>query len=180
MTKEKPADDEPAVDDHPMDEEETGEYEFDEGGEKVCDDIYIPPPPKPTGIEDGRRLVITRMELHNFKSYGRTQILGPFHKCFTSIVGPNGSGKSNVIDALLFVFGHRAQKLRLKKVSLLIHNSDTYPDCTSCSVKIHFALIHDKLEDQMDIIEGSEFSISRTAFKDDKNHYCINDKKSQG
>jgi structural maintenance of chromosome 4 len=161
----------------PMDDEETGEYEFDEGGDRVCDDIYIPPPPKPTGIEDGRRLVITRMELHNFKSYGRTQILGPFHKCFTSIVGPNGSGKSNVIDALLFVFGHRAQKLRLKKVSLLIHNSDTYPDCTSCTVKIHFALIHDKLEDQMDIIEGSEFSISRTAFKDDKNHYCIDDKK---
>ena len=42
--------------------------------------------------------------------------IGPFHKSFTSIVGPNGSGKSNVIDALLFVFGKRASKLRLKKV----------------------------------------------------------------
>ena len=44
------------------------------------------------------------------------QEIGPFHKNFTSIVGPNGSGKSNVIDALLFVFGKRASKLRLKKV----------------------------------------------------------------
>lgn len=143
------------------------------------DGIEIPPPPEPVGIQDGRRLVITQMEIHNFKSYGQTQFLGPFHKCFTSIVGPNGSGKSNVIDAMLFVFGYRATKLRLKKLSSLIHNSDTYPNCTSCSVKIHFALIHDKLDDQMDIIEGSEFTISRTAHKDDSSHYCIDDKRVQ-
>lgn len=168
-------------DDVPMDItiEDGNEYDIEEGGEKICDDIYIPPPPKPTGIQDGRRLVITKIEIHNFKSYGRTQILGPFHKCFTSIVGPNGSGKSNVIDAMLFVFGYRAQKLRLKKLSLLIHNSDTYPDCTSCSVKVFFALIYDKIEDQMDIIEGSEFTISRTAFKDNSSYYCIDDKRVQ-
>lgn len=160
-------------------DEDTGDYDFDEGGDKVCDDIYIPPPPQPTGIQDGRRLVITRVEIHNFKSYGRTQVLGPFHKCFTSIVGPNGSGKSNVIDALLFVFGYRAQKLRLKKLSLLIHNSDTYPDCTSCSVKVFFALIYDKLEHEMDVIEGSEFTICRTAHKDNSSYYCINDKRVQ-
>lgn len=142
-------------------------------------DIHIPPPPEPVGIQDGRRLVITRMEVHNFKSYGQTQFLGPFHKCFTSIVGPNGSGKSNVIDAMLFVFGYRAQKLRLNKLSSLVHNSDTYPDCTSCTVKIHFASIEDKLEDQMDIIEGSEFTISRTAHKDNSSYYCINDKRVQ-
>lgn len=151
----------------------------EEGGEKICDDIYIPPPPKPIGIQDGRRLVITKIEIHNFKSYGQTQTLGPFHKCFTSIVGPNGSGKSNVIDAMLFVFGYRAQKLRLKKLSLLIHNSDTYPNCTSCSVKVHFALIYDKIEDQMDIIEGTEFTISRTAHKDNSSYYCIDDKRVQ-
>lgn len=39
------------------------------------------------------------------------------------MVGPNGSGKSNVIDAMLFVFGRRAQQIRLKKVTELIHNS---------------------------------------------------------
>lgn len=158
---------------------EEDDYEVEEGGDKVCEDIYIPPPPKPLGIQDGRRLVITKIEIHNFKSYGRTQILGPFHKCFTSIVGPNGSGKSNVIDAMLFVFGYRAQKLRLKKLSLLIHNSDTYPDCTSCSVKVFFASIYDKIEDQMDIIDGSEFTISRTAHKDNSSYYCIDDRRVQ-
>ena len=35
---------------------------------------------------------------------------------FIGVIGPNGSGKSNVIDALLFVFGKRASKLRLKRV----------------------------------------------------------------
>lgn len=162
--------------------EELEEDECDveeEGGEKVCGDIYIPPPPMPSGIQDGRRLVITKIEINNFKSYGRTQILGPFHKCFTSIVGPNGSGKSNVIDAMLFVFGYRAQKLRLKKLSLLIHNSDTYPDCTSCSVKVYFALIYDKIEEEMDIIEGTEFTISRTAHKDNSSYYCIDDRRVQ-
>lgn len=158
--------------------EDEDEYHI-EGGKNICDDIYIPPPPAPVGIQDGRRLVITKIEIHNFKSYGQTQILGPFHKCFTSIVGPNGSGKSNVIDAMLFVFGYRAQKLRLKKLSLLIHNSDTYPDCSSCSVKVHFALIYDQIEDQMDIIEGSEFTISRTAHKDSSSYYCIDDRRVQ-
>jgi structural maintenance of chromosome 4 len=60
----------------------------------------------------------TWQELTNFKSYAGTKTIGPFHKRFSSVVGPNGSGKSNVIDAMLFVFGKRAKKLRLNKVSL--------------------------------------------------------------
>jgi len=62
------------------------------------------------------RLFITKMVLENFKSYGGEREVGPFHKRFSSIVGPNGSGKSNVIDAMLFVFGKKAKKLRLNKV----------------------------------------------------------------
>ena len=57
-----------------------------------------------------------KMVLENFKSYGGEREVGPFHKRFSSIVGPNGSGKSNVIDAMLFVFGKKAKKLRLNKV----------------------------------------------------------------
>ena len=41
--------------------------------------------------------------LENFKSYAGVQEIGPFHKCFSSIVGPNGSGKSNVIGKLMSV-----------------------------------------------------------------------------
>ena len=62
---------------------------------------------------------------------------------FTSIVGPNGSGKSNVIDAMLFVFGYRSKRLRSKKVSSLIHNSEKYPNVQSCTVSVHFQKIID-------------------------------------
>ena len=73
-----------------------------------------------------RRLIITHMELENFKSYAGVQEIGPFHKRFSSVVGPNGSGKSNVIDAMLFVFGRRAKDLRQKNVSELIHKSSLH------------------------------------------------------
>lgn len=98
--------------------------------------------------EPKSRLLITKMEMENFKSYGGLREIGPFHKCFSSIVGPNGSGKSNVIDAMLFVFGKRAKKLRLNKVSELIHRSDTYPNLDFARVSVHFVDILD--------VEGSE------------------------
>lgn len=103
------------------------------------------PPPAP---ERKARLLITKMEMENFKSYGGVREIGPFHKCFSSIVGPNGSGKSNVIDAMLFVFGKRAKKLRLNKVSELIHRSDTYKNLQYARVSVHFVDILD--------VEGSE------------------------
>jgi len=35
------------------------------------------------------------------------------------VVGPNGSGKSNLIESLLFVFGKKASKMRLKKYKMI-------------------------------------------------------------
>jgi hypothetical protein len=86
--------------------------------EELLNDVGGPMPSKYEG-----RLVLTKMVLENFKSYGGVKEIGPFHSSMSAVVGPNGSGKSNVIDALLFVFGKRASKLRLKKVSELIHKS---------------------------------------------------------
>ena len=62
---------------------------------------------------------------------------------FSCIIGPNGSGKSNVIDSMLFVFGYRSAKIRSKKLSVLIHNSEQHPNCTSCTVEVHFQMIRD-------------------------------------
>lgn len=59
------------------------------------------------------------------------------------IVGPNGSGKSNVIDSMLFVFGYRANKIRSKKISVLIHNSEKHQNLNSCTVGVHFQKIID-------------------------------------
>merc|ERR1711997_1140728 len=144
------------------------EFREPDGGIRI-DDIYIPPPPPPslTFEADGPRLVITHIENENFKSYAGLQVLGPFHKSFTSIVGPNGSGESNVIDSMLFVFGYRAQKIRSKKISVLIHNSENHPNVQSCKVQVHFqAIIDDDSEkDGFRVVPESRFVVSRTASK---------------
>ena len=54
---------------------------------------------------------ITRIILHNFKSFLGTHIIQPFDQ-FTCIIGPNGGGKSNIMDAISFVFGVRSFDLR--------------------------------------------------------------------
>ena len=72
---------------------------------------YVPQLPQAEMREPGvyRRLMITKIELENFKSYFGKKVIGPLHKNFTAVVGPNGSGKSNCIESLLFVFGKRAK-----------------------------------------------------------------------
>ncbi|CAH0546726.1 unnamed protein product [Brassicogethes aeneus] len=152
----------------------------DEEGTRV-DGIYIPPPTKPTLSFDptGPRLIITKIVNNYFKSYAEEQVLGPFHKCFNAIVGPNGSGKSNVIDSMLFVFGYRANKIRCKKVSVLLHNSENHRNVQSGTVAVHFAEIIDRDGDNYDIVPGSEFVVSRTANKDNSSFYTLNRKKVQ-
>ncbi len=126
------------------------------------------------------RLMITHIECENFKSYAGVQTIGPFHKCFSSIVGPNGSGKSNVIDALLFVFGKRAHQLRLKKVSELIHKSSKFPTLEFARVSVFFQVIQDDehSEDEYEVVSGSQFTVSRFAYADGESKYFVNDKKS--
>lgn len=150
-----------------LDEEAQDEMDdVEEGGIRIGD-IYVPPPPAPACTNDfqGPRLIISHIDNINFKSYAGKQVLGPFHKSFTSIIGPNGSGKSNVIDSMLFVFGYRAQKIRSKSVAVLIHNSENYPNVQSCSVAVHFQLIEDVNDDEFNVVPNSQFTVSRTAFK---------------
>ncbi|ORZ17904.1 RecF/RecN/SMC [Absidia repens] len=106
------------------------------------------------------------MILNNFKSY--------------AVVGPNGSGKSNVIDALLFVFGYRANKMRQGKLSELIHNSAQHPNLESCSVEVHFQEIidSDKQVGQYDTVPNSRLVVSRQASRNNSSKYFINERSS--
>ncbi|XP_076624364.1 structural maintenance of chromosomes 4-like protein gluon isoform X1 [Colletes latitarsis] len=163
-----------------IDEDDAAMDTDEEGGLKVDNDIYIPPPPKSINKVDinGPRLMITKIVNVNFKSYCGTQVIGPFHKCFSAIIGPNGSGKSNIIDSMLFVFGYRASKIRSKTLSVLIHNSDKHQNINSCTVSVHFQQIIDKPGADYDVVPNSEFIISRTAFKDNSSYYQFNKKKT--
>lgn len=124
------------------------------------------------------RLFIKEMVMRNFKSYAGEQRVGPFHKSFSAVVGPNGSGKSNVIDAMLFVFGKRAKQMRLNKVSELIHNSTNHQNLDSAGVSVHFQEIIDLNDGEYDVVPGSEFVITRVAFRDNSSKYYINNRAS--
>jgi structural maintenance of chromosome 4 len=115
-------------------------------------------------------------------------------------VGPNGSGKSNTIDALLFVFGYRASKMRQGKLSELIHNSAMYPDLDECSVEVHFREIVDLVSimprkrpvlekpltisygqpgpDAFRVVPNSQLVVARQAFRNNSSKYTINGRAS--
>ncbi|PNJ73131.1 SMC4 isoform 6, partial [Pongo abelii] len=78
---------------------------------------------------------------------------------------------------MLFVFGYRAQKIRSKKLSVLIHNSDEHKDIQSCTVEVHFQKIIDKEGDDYEVIPNSNFYVSRTAYRDNTSVYHISGKK---
>ncbi|WIA28149.1 hypothetical protein OEZ86_010718 [Tetradesmus obliquus] len=124
-----------------------------------------------------KRLMIREMVLENFKSYAGAQHVGPFHKCFSSVVGPNGSGKSNVIDAMLFVFGRRAKQLRFNKVAELIHNSTNHRNLERACVTVHFQEIIDLEGDDYEVIPGSEFTVARTANRNNTSDYYVSGKR---
>lgn len=135
-------------------------------------------PPKP-------RLTIHKIVLINFKSYAGVVNIGPFHASFSAIVGPNGSGKSNTIDALLFVFGFKASKMRQGKLSELIHNSDQFQDLDFCSVEVHFREIVDLdtpvppgQPPPFEVVPGTELVVARTAYRNNTSKYTVNSRTS--
>nr|CCA22531.1 hypothetical protein CHGG_09697 [Albugo laibachii Nc14] len=136
------------------------------------------PNPTQSPTSSSTRLVITKMQLENFKSYAGIIEIGPFHNNFSAVVGPNGSGKSNVIDAMLFVFGKRASKLRLKKISELIHRSEQFPNLETASVTVFFHEIiepnADESDENTEIVLNSEFNVTRTASHNCNSKYFVN------
>ncbi|PWN30041.1 hypothetical protein BDZ90DRAFT_244852 [Jaminaea rosea] len=128
-----------------------------------------------------KRLVIHKLVLRDFKSYAGNQTIGPFHKSFSSVVGPNGSGKSNVIDALLFVFGWRANKMRQGKLGELIHTPSMadVPRPSETQVSVVFREIEDLPgPDAYRVVPKSKLVVSRTAFLNNTSVYHMNGKRS--
>ncbi|SBS84605.1 chromosome condensation protein, putative [Plasmodium ovale curtisi] len=148
-----------------------------------------------------KRLIIEKLVLENFKSYSGVKVIGPFYKKFSCIVGPNGSGKSNIIDAMLFVFGRRAKKIRQNKLSDLIHSSKYSTNNEFTKVSIYFKTIVEgepsvgepsigepsigepfigkpsMVEDtNRENVDPDDFVVSREATVDNQSKYRINEK----
>lgn len=78
---------------------------------------------------------------------------------------------------MLFVFGYRAKRLRCQKLSTLLHNSAKYPNVSSCRVSVHFVKILDNADGSATPQPGSDFIISRTAFRDNSSFYTIDERR---
>jgi structural maintenance of chromosome 4 len=82
---------------------------------------------------------------------------------------------------MLFVFGKRAKKLRLNKVSELIHKSDACSDATFARVSVYFQDIIDTGpgDEDYQLVPGTEIVITRIARKDNSSSYKIDGKNCQ-
>jgi structural maintenance of chromosome 4 len=79
---------------------------------------------------------------------------------------------------MLFVFGKRAKKLRLNKVSELIHKSSAVQNAQSAQVSVYFQDIVDtgSADDDYVVVEGTETVVTRMARKDNSSTYKLNGK----
>lgn len=79
---------------------------------------------------------------------------------------------------MLFVFGKRAKKLRLNKVSELIHKSSAVKDAQSAQVSVYFQDIIDTGTGDEDyiVVPATETVVTRTARKDNSSTYKLNGK----
>ena len=82
---------------------------------------------------------------------------------------------------MLFVFGKRAKKLRLNKVSELIYSSDAYKDrpLEYARVSVYFSEIIDgdgNGDDDYTVVPGSDIVVSRVAKRDNSSQYKLNQK----
>lgn len=134
------------------------------------------PPQLPEKPVTNRRLMIERIILENFKSYYGRKEIGPLHKCFSAVVGPNGSGKSNLIESLLFVFGKRAKRMRLNKLSELIHNSAEHPNVAHATVSVFFQDIidYENEPDYFEVVPHTQIEVARRVTKNSNSTYYIN------
>ncbi|CAJ0567096.1 unnamed protein product, partial [Mesorhabditis spiculigera] len=99
--------------------------------------------------------MLQTLELENFKSYKGHQVIGPFYQ-FTAIIGPNGSGKSNLMDAICFVLGEKANNLRVRKLGELIHGAPVNrPVANKCTVTMNYKDDNGKLRKYSRTVHGS-------------------------
>lgn len=106
------------------------------------------------------------LELHNFKSYGGSVVVGPF-KNFTAVIGTNGSGKSNLMDAISFVLGVRTAQLRGSQLRDLVYRNPDDPADDPDGRKAYVKLVYTTEE-------GSSTSFTRGVGLSGSSEYKVN------
>jgi chromosome segregation protein len=82
---------------------------------------------------------IDRLTLQGFKSFAERTVLD-FPDPITGIIGPNGSGKSNLVEAICFVTGARAQELRGQELkAFLFQGGEGKPPAGFAEVRLELS-----------------------------------------
>jgi len=86
-----------------------------------------------------------RLTLQGFKSFAERTVLD-FLDPITGIIGPNGSGKSNLVEAIRFVTGARAQELRGQELkALLFQGGEGEPPAGFAEVRLELSRGRERL-----------------------------------
>ena len=64
-------------------------------------------------------------------------------------------------------------------MSVLIHNSSKHQNVESCRVTVHFQKIIDQGGEEVEVVPGSQLSVTRTANKDNSSFYSLNNRRVQ-
>jgi chromosome segregation protein len=88
---------------------------------------------------------IDRLTLQGFKSFAERTVLD-FPDPITGIIGPNGSGKSNLVEAIRFVTGARAQELRGQELkAFLFQGGEGKPPAGFAEVRLELSRGRERL-----------------------------------
>lgn len=118
-------------------------------------------------------MIISRMEIHGFKSFADKVSLG-FQKGVTAIVGPNGCGKSNIVDAIRWVMGEQSAKtLRGKNMEdTIFGGSEFRKPLGMTEVSLFFSTQDGRIPAKY--LNFSEIQVTRRLYRDGESEYLLN------
>ncbi|GAB4541044.1 MAG: chromosome segregation protein SMC [Anaerolineales bacterium] len=118
-------------------------------------------------------LRLKSLELQGYKTFASRTVF-EFASGITAIVGPNGSGKSNIADSLRWVLGEQSYTLlRGKKTEDMIFSGSEH----RARAGMAQATITFDNSEQWLPLDFSEVALARTAHRDGRNEYLINNQQ---
>lgn len=118
-------------------------------------------------------MIISRLEIHGFKSFADKVSLG-FQKGVTAVVGPNGCGKSNIVDAIRWVMGEQSAKtLRGKNMEDTIFGGTEFRKPLGMTeVSLFFSTQDGRVPAKY--LNFNEIQVTRRLYRDGDSEYLLN------
>ncbi len=128
---------------------------------------------KPPFVTIAPEMIISRLEIHGFKSFA-DKISLDFQRGITAVVGPNGCGKSNIVDAIRWVMGEQSAKtLRGKSMEdTIFGGSEHRKPLGMTEVSLFFSTADGRIPAKY--LNFSEIQVTRRLYRDGESEYLLN------